>query len=343
MAPGPMDRAEAPTCGLLLFLFLEDADAVAAHRHRNPDHGLEELDGDLFFRLVNLHHPGLLALEWPGDEFDDVAFHDPADDWLRRQVGLDLGEGNARRLALSLDDAAGPAEASDDLLEPVRIHALHVHVPAEVRGHKDREDPDVLGPRPRVDRIGDRPLMPDGRLHREDRLAGAEAQRLRVEGSRISLGNRVHHDVQAVPVPGAFRAGDRERDLALAVRDEHELLLGDFREGHVPDLVLDPVELHGPLRRIGQFGMVDEIDLEPDRVVLRPGVRHRHREFLRLSGGEADLLLLQVEADAGVARLWGLGLGFGLRLPFREFVEETYRFRSPGFRRARGRGRVRTA
>src|SRR5438094_871607 len=86
----------------LFLFFLEDPDAVAADRHRDADHGLEQLDRDLFFRLVDLHHAGLFSLERAGDQFDDVAFHDPADDRLRGKVRLDLREGDSRRLPRAL-------------------------------------------------------------------------------------------------------------------------------------------------------------------------------------------------------------------------------------------------
>src|SRR5437879_13411893 len=82
-----------------LFLFLlEDPDAVAADRHRDADHRLEQLDGDLFFRLVDLHDAGLFSFERAGDQFDDVAFHDPADDRPRGERGLAPQDSTPRRL-----------------------------------------------------------------------------------------------------------------------------------------------------------------------------------------------------------------------------------------------------
>src|SRR2546427_11196949 len=90
-----------------LFLFLlEDPDAVAADRHREADHGLEQLDGDLFLGLVDLLDAGLFSLERAGDQFDNVAFHDRADDRSCGQFRLDFREGDLRRLALSVQDAA---------------------------------------------------------------------------------------------------------------------------------------------------------------------------------------------------------------------------------------------
>src|SRR2546425_3649868 len=125
-----------------LFLFLlEDPDAVAANRHRDADHGLEQLDGDLFFGLVDLHHAGLFSLERAGDQFDDVAFHDPADDRLRGEVRLDLREGDSRRLPLALHDPASPSQTADDFLQAIRVHALDVDVAAEVRGARTENTP----------------------------------------------------------------------------------------------------------------------------------------------------------------------------------------------------------
>src|SRR5881409_1146798 len=125
-----------------LFLFLlEDPDAVAADRHRDADHGLKQLDGDLFLGLVDLHDAGLFSLERAGDQFDDVAFHDPADDRLRGKVRLDLREGDSRRLPLALHDPASPSQAADDFLQAIRVHALDVDVAAEVAGTRTEKTP----------------------------------------------------------------------------------------------------------------------------------------------------------------------------------------------------------
>src|SRR5690348_6537364 len=170
------------------FLFLlEDPDAVATDRHRDADHGLEQLDRDLFLGLVDLHDAGLFSLERAGNQFDDVAFHDPADDRLRSEVRLDLREGDSRRFSLALHDAASPTQTADDFLQAVGVHALDVYITAEVRGHEDREHADVLCLGPGVDGVGDGALMADRGLHREDRLPRTEAQGLRVEGARVAL------------------------------------------------------------------------------------------------------------------------------------------------------------
>src|SRR2546426_11286918 len=112
---------EASSNGRLFLLFLlENADAVAANGDGDADHRLEQLDGDLLLRLIDLHDAGLLALERARNELDDVPFHDAADNRLRREVRLDLGEADARRLALAFHDAPRPAQAERDLLPPHR-------------------------------------------------------------------------------------------------------------------------------------------------------------------------------------------------------------------------------
>src|SRR6266705_136452 len=145
----------------LFLFFLEDPDAVAADRHRDADHGLEQLDRDLFFGLVDLHDAGLFSFERAGDQFDDVAFHNPADDRLRGKVRLDLREGDSRRLSLALHDAAGPSQTTDDFFQAIRVHALDVDVAAEVRGHEDREHADVFRLGSRVDGVGHGALVTD--------------------------------------------------------------------------------------------------------------------------------------------------------------------------------------
>src|SRR2546427_6726182 len=145
-----------------LFLFLlEDSDAVAADRHRDADHGLEQLDRDLLFGLVDLHDAGFFSFERAGDQFDDVAFHDPADDRLRGEVRLDLREGDSRRLPLALHDAAGPSQTADDFFQAVGVHAPDVDVAAEVRGHEDREHADVFRLGPGVNGVGHGALVTD--------------------------------------------------------------------------------------------------------------------------------------------------------------------------------------
>src|SRR3989442_1331852 len=242
-----------------LFLFLlEDPDAVAADRYRDADHGLEQLDGDLFLGLVDLHDAGLFSLERAGDQFDNVAFHDPADDRFRGEVRLDFREGDSRRLPLALRD-------------------------------------------------------------------------------------RIHDDVQPVPVPSALRTCDGQGDLTLAVRDQSELLLRDLRERDVPDLVLDAVQFDGPLGRIGKLGIVDEVHLDPDRVVLGSRVRDDDSVFFRLPGREGDFLFLQVQFDGVVADCGRFWLGLRLRLALPEIVEQSHSITAPRNRKSRAKRRVRIA
>src|SRR5436309_4662778 len=309
----------------LLLFCLEDPNAISADGHGDADHRLEQFHGDLFLRLVDLHDAGLLSFERPGDQLDDVALHDAADDGLRGEVRLDFRERDTGRLSLAFHDAAGPPESADDLLQAVGIHALDVDIAAEVRRDEDREHADVFRLGPRVDRVGHRAFVTDRGLHGEDRLPRAEAQRLRVECPGVALRDRVHDDVQPVPVPRAFRTRDGERDLSLAVGNEPELLLRDLRESDVPHLVLDAIQLDGPLRRIRKLGVVDEVHLDPNRVILGPRVRDDDRVFFRLTGGEGDLLFLQVQLDAVVADRGRLRLGLRLRLAPREIVQETHR------------------
>ena len=49
---------------------------VAADGNRDGDHRLEQLDSHLFLALVDALDARLLALERPGDDFDDVALGD---------------------------------------------------------------------------------------------------------------------------------------------------------------------------------------------------------------------------------------------------------------------------
>src|SRR5438093_1245447 len=309
----------------LLLFFLEDPNAISADGHGDADHRLEQFHGDLFLRLVDLHDAGLLSFERPGDQLDDVALHDAADDGLRGEVRLDFRERDTGRLSLAFHDAAGPPESADDLLQAVGIHALDVDIAAEVRRDEDREHADVVRLGPRLDRVGHRAFVTDRGLHGEDRLPRAEAQRLRVECPGVALRDRVHDDVQPVPVPRALRTRDGERDLSLAVGNEPELLLRDLRESDVPPLVLDAIQLDGPLRRIRKLGVVDEVHLDPNRVILGPRVRDDDRVFFRLTGGEGDLLFLQVQLDAVVADRGRPRLGLRLRFAPREIVQETHR------------------
>src|SRR6266581_3581393 len=83
-----------------------------------------------------------------------------------------------------------------------------------------------------------------------------------------------------------------------------------------------------PRRR--KRGVVDEVHLDPDRVILGPRVRDDDRVFFRLTGGEGDLLLFQVQLDAVVADRGRLGLGLRLRLAPREIVQETHRSHPQG-------------
>src|SRR2546427_4970272 len=145
----------------LLLFFLEDPNAVSADGHRDADHRLEQFHGDLFLRLVDLHHAGLLSFERPGDQLDDIALHDAADDGLRGEVCLDFRERDTGRLSLAFHDAAGPPESADDLLQAVGIHALDVDIAAEVRRDEDREHADVFRLGPRVDRVGHRAFVTD--------------------------------------------------------------------------------------------------------------------------------------------------------------------------------------
>src|SRR2546422_11558702 len=109
----------------LLLFFLEDPDAISADGHRDADHRLEQFHGDLFLRLVNLHDAGLLTFERPGDQLDDVAFHDAADDRLRGEVCLDFRERDSGRLSLAFHDAARAPEAAVELLPAVGARALY--------------------------------------------------------------------------------------------------------------------------------------------------------------------------------------------------------------------------
>src|SRR5207247_7214974 len=99
-------------------------------------HRLEELDGDLLLRLVDLHHAGLLALERPRHELHDVPLHDPADDGLRGEVQLDVLEPD-RLLALRLDDPPGPPDPAADLLAAVGVTSLPWSLAQEVIGLED--------------------------------------------------------------------------------------------------------------------------------------------------------------------------------------------------------------
>src|SRR2546428_13092624 len=93
---------------------------------------MEQLEGDLFLRFVNIHHAGLLTFERPGDQLDDVAFHDAADDRLRSEVCLDFRERDSGRLSLAFHDAARPPEAPAALPQAAGVQALYVAVPPEV-------------------------------------------------------------------------------------------------------------------------------------------------------------------------------------------------------------------
>src|SRR5208282_2004869 len=113
----------------------QHANVVAPDRDRDRNDGLDELDRDLFLRLVDLLHAGLFTLERSRDELDDRSLDESFDRDLGHEQRLDLFE-----RGLAVDEAPRLADPLEHLPDALEAHALGEDVAAQGGRDEQRED-----------------------------------------------------------------------------------------------------------------------------------------------------------------------------------------------------------